>query len=150
MDLGPGRPDASVKEVAKIVPEPYFGKINTKQSMSKRGTPKIWAADESFKIFSKLYYRPKGENVPHLVTLFGSRNSSNVFHLRPDPETIKLIGRSTYQHRFCSKFFFLKEVARGGERTRVLSISFIFTFFTTLPLSPSGSPYCSKFVTTFT
>jgi hypothetical protein len=37
-------------------------------------------------------------------------------------------------------FFLKKEVARGGERTRVLSISFIFSFFTTLPLSHSGSP----------
>jgi hypothetical protein len=35
---------------------------------------------------------------------------------------------------------FFKEVARGGERTRVLLISFIFSFFTTLPLSNSGSP----------
>jgi hypothetical protein len=35
---------------------------------------------------------------------------------------------------------FLKEVARGGEQTRVLSISFIFSFFTTLPLSHSVSP----------
>jgi hypothetical protein len=35
---------------------------------------------------------------------------------------------------------FLKEVAWGGERTRVLSISFIFSNFTTLPLSHSGSP----------
>jgi hypothetical protein len=35
---------------------------------------------------------------------------------------------------------FKKEVARGGERTRALSISFIFSFLTTLPLSPSGSP----------
>jgi hypothetical protein len=36
---------------------------------------------------------------------------------------------------------FFKEVARGvGEWTRVLSISFIFSFFTTLPLSHSGSP----------
>jgi hypothetical protein len=34
--------------------------------------------------------------------------------------------------------FYYKEVARGGERTRVLSISFIFPFFTTLPLSHSG------------
>jgi hypothetical protein len=34
----------------------------------------------------------------------------------------------------------LKEVAWGGERTRVLSISFIFSFSTTLPLSHSGSP----------
>jgi hypothetical protein len=33
-----------------------------------------------------------------------------------------------------------KQVARGGERTRVLSISFIFSFFTSLPLSHSGSP----------
>jgi hypothetical protein len=33
-----------------------------------------------------------------------------------------------------------KEVARGGEQTRVLSISFIFLFSTTLPLSHSGSP----------
>jgi hypothetical protein len=37
--------------------------------------------------------------------------------------------------------FLKKEVARGGERTRVLSISFIFSFFTTLPLSHSGSPF---------
>jgi hypothetical protein len=29
----------------------------------------------------------------------------------------------------------------GGERTWVLSISFIFSFFTTLPLSHSGSPF---------
>jgi hypothetical protein len=36
--------------------------------------------------------------------------------------------------------YFFKEVARGGERTRVLSISFILSFFTTLPLSHSGSP----------
>jgi hypothetical protein len=35
---------------------------------------------------------------------------------------------------------FFKEVARGGEQTRVLSIYFIFPFFTTLPLSHSGSP----------
>jgi hypothetical protein len=33
-----------------------------------------------------------------------------------------------------------KEVARGGEQTQVLWISFIFSFFTTLPLSHSGSP----------
>jgi hypothetical protein len=37
-------------------------------------------------------------------------------------------------------FFFFKEVARDGERTRVLLISFIFSIFTTLPLSRSGSP----------
>jgi hypothetical protein len=36
--------------------------------------------------------------------------------------------------------FLKKEVARGGERTQVLLISFIFSFFTTLPLSHSGSP----------
>jgi hypothetical protein len=36
--------------------------------------------------------------------------------------------------------FLKKEVARGGERTRVLSISFIFSFFTTILLSHSGSP----------
>jgi hypothetical protein len=36
--------------------------------------------------------------------------------------------------------FFKKEVARGGERTRVLSISFIFSFLTTLLLNHSGSP----------
>jgi hypothetical protein len=35
-------------------------------------------------------------------------------------------------------FFLKKEVARGVERTRVLSISFILSFFTTLPLSQSG------------
>jgi hypothetical protein len=40
---------------------------------------------------------------------------------------------------FSNNFF--KEIARGGERTRVLSISFIFSFFTTLPLSHSGSPF---------
>jgi hypothetical protein len=37
-------------------------------------------------------------------------------------------------------FLLKKEVARGGERTRVLLVSFIFSFFTTLPLSHSGSP----------
>jgi hypothetical protein len=36
-------------------------------------------------------------------------------------------------------FFLKKEVARGGEQTWVLSILF-FSFFTTLPLSHSGSP----------
>jgi hypothetical protein len=37
-------------------------------------------------------------------------------------------------------FLFLKkEVARGGERTLVLSFSVIFSFFSTLPLSHSGS-----------
>jgi hypothetical protein len=36
---------------------------------------------------------------------------------------------------------FFKEVARGGEQTWVLSISFIFLIFTTLPLSHSGSPF---------
>jgi hypothetical protein len=36
--------------------------------------------------------------------------------------------------------FFKKEVARGGEQTQVLLISFTFSFFTTLPLSQSGSP----------
>jgi hypothetical protein len=36
--------------------------------------------------------------------------------------------------------FLKKEVARGGEGTQVLLISFIFSFFTTLPLSHSGSP----------
>jgi hypothetical protein len=41
-------------------------------------------------------------------------------------------------------FFFFKEVARGGERTRVLSISFIFSFFATLPLSHSGSPKVNR------
>jgi hypothetical protein len=42
---------------------------------------------------------------------------------------------------FCEKLhFFKKEVARGGERTRVFLISSIFTFFTTLPLSHIGSP----------
>jgi hypothetical protein len=40
---------------------------------------------------------------------------------------------------------FYKEVARGGERTQVLSISFIFSFFTTLPLSHSGSPSLDLF-----
>jgi hypothetical protein len=33
-----------------------------------------------------------------------------------------------------------KEVAWGGERTRGLSISFMFSFFSTSPLSHSGSP----------
>jgi hypothetical protein len=33
-----------------------------------------------------------------------------------------------------------KEVVRGGEQTRVILISFIFSFFTSLPLSHSGSP----------
>jgi hypothetical protein len=42
----------------------------------------------------------------------------------------------TYVHMY----IFFKEVARGGERTRVLLISFIFSFFTTLLLSHSGSP----------
>jgi hypothetical protein len=32
-----------------------------------------------------------------------------------------------------------KEVARGGELTQVLSISFFFSFFTPLPLSHIGS-----------
>jgi hypothetical protein len=40
--------------------------------------------------------------------------------------------------------FFLKEVARGGEQTRVLSISFIFSFFTTLTLSHSGTSFTSR------
>jgi hypothetical protein len=35
---------------------------------------------------------------------------------------------------------FFKEVDQGGAQTRILSISFIFSFFTTLPLSHSGSP----------
>jgi hypothetical protein len=39
-----------------------------------------------------------------------------------------------------------KEVARGGERSRVLSIPFIFSFFTTLPLSHSGSPTDDLFI----
>jgi hypothetical protein len=43
-----------------------------------------------------------------------------------------------------------KEVARGGERTRVLLISFIFSFFTTLPLSHSGSPWSIKYLVDFT
>jgi hypothetical protein len=34
---------------------------------------------------------------------------------------------------------FFKEVARGGERTRVLSTLFIFSFYTTLPLGHSSS-----------
>jgi hypothetical protein len=38
-----------------------------------------------------------------------------------------------------------KEVARGGERTRVLSISFYFLIFTTLPLSHSGYPFSMLF-----
>jgi hypothetical protein len=37
-------------------------------------------------------------------------------------------------------YYFLKEVARGEERARVLLISFIFSFFTTLLLSKSASP----------
>jgi hypothetical protein len=36
--------------------------------------------------------------------------------------------------------YFFKEVVRVGERTRDLSISFIFSFFTTLLMSHSGSP----------
>jgi hypothetical protein len=44
----------------------------------------------------------------------------------------------------CTTKLLKKEVARGGERTRVLSISFIFSFFTTLPLSHSGSPCTTK------
>jgi hypothetical protein len=47
----------------------------------------------------------------------------------------------------CFGTFFKKEVARGGEQTRVLSISFIFSFFTTLPLSHSGSPVLEKIIT---
>jgi hypothetical protein len=41
-----------------------------------------------------------------------------------------------------------KEVAWGGERTRVLSNSCIFSFSTTLPLSHSGSPpntFCQNY-----
>jgi hypothetical protein len=39
------------------------------------------------------------------------------------------------------RLFFKKEVARGGERTRVLYVDFIyFLIFTTLPLSHSGFP----------
>jgi ABC-type tungstate transport system substrate-binding protein len=39
------------------------------------------------------------------------------------------------------------EVARGGERTPILSISLIFSFFTTLLLSYSGSPESLLFTT---
>jgi hypothetical protein len=35
---------------------------------------------------------------------------------------------------------FFKEVARGGEQTRVLSISFIFSFFTTFIAEPQRLP----------
>jgi UDP-N-acetylglucosamine pyrophosphorylase len=43
-------------------------------------------------------------------------------------------------------FFFLKEIARGGERTRVLSISFIFSFSPLyILLSHSGYPKISFF-----
>jgi hypothetical protein len=42
-------------------------------------------------------------------------------------------------------FFKKKEVAWGGERTQVLSISFIVLFTTTLPLSHSGSPHLHTF-----
>jgi hypothetical protein len=45
----------------------------------------------------------------------------------------------TYFMTICYTYF-LKENARGGEQTRVLLISIIFSFFTTLPLSHSGSP----------
>jgi hypothetical protein len=38
---------------------------------------------------------------------------------------------------------FFKEVARGGEQTRALSIPFILSFFTTLALGHSGSPLWS-------
>jgi hypothetical protein len=37
----------------------------------------------------------------------------------------------------------------GGEQTRVLSISFYFLIFTTLPLSDSGSPLAKNFTGNF-
>jgi hypothetical protein len=50
-------------------------------------------------------------------------------------------GSTANRNSFTSQNPFLKkEIARGGERTRVLLISFIFSFFATLPLSHSGSP----------
>jgi hypothetical protein len=65
-----------------------------------------------------------------------------VFHQFSFPDGWK--GKQT---RVSYEMFFLKkEVARGGEQTRVLSISFIFSFFTTLPLSHSGSPSYEMFV----
>jgi hypothetical protein len=51
--------------------------------------------------------------------------------------TCNFVGTKLKKPFKCHNFF--KEVARGGERTRVLSISFIFSFFTTLPLSHSDS-----------
>jgi hypothetical protein len=53
-----------------------------------------------------------------------------------------------FRHKQARSFF--KEVSRGGERTRVLSSSFIFSFFTTFPLSHSGSPAAgTQFVKSF-
>jgi hypothetical protein len=52
---------------------------------------------------------------------------------------IKLPTHRSTEKRIHIGLFF-KEVARGGKRTLVLSISFIFSLFTTLPLSHSGSP----------
>jgi hypothetical protein len=50
-------------------------------------------------------------------------------------------GSASSPWRLWEVRLFLKEVARDGEQTRVLSISFIFLIFTTLPLSHSGSPW---------
>jgi hypothetical protein len=62
--------------------------------------------------------------------------SKQIFDQRHSDEMrwVKKFAQSVAQR------FFKKEVARGGERTRVLSISFIFSFSTTLPLCHSGSP----------
>jgi hypothetical protein len=56
------------------------------------------------------------------------------------PEKVRKVPDSVSDGYFCSGYIFFKEVTRGGERTRVLSILFIFSLFTTLPLSHSSSP----------
>jgi hypothetical protein len=51
---------------------------------------------------------------------------------------LKMVQQTLFRQEADCIFF--KEVAQGGVRTWVLSISFIFSFFTTLLLSHIGSP----------
>jgi hypothetical protein len=65
--------------------------------------------------------------------------------LKLSSESVAATGATAYAvdyFLYFFKFIYLKkEVAQGGgERTLVLSISFISSFFTLLPLCHSGSP----------
>jgi hypothetical protein len=71
----------------------------------------------------------------HLVQRQRPVHAAGVVRLvRDEPPGADFVNQFRPNYLLKSYRPFFKEVSRGGEQTRVLSISFIFSFFTTLPI----------------